>query len=110
MRKKGLIVGVRGNGGGFVSPLVIERLRRAFVMIEVARNAMPQPDPADAFMGPMVALIDEFSASDGDIFPYRFKTLELGKLIGKRTSCGVLGVRESLPLIDGGHLFIPQLS
>src|SRR5258708_30879909 len=97
IRKKALIVDVRGNGGGFVSPLVIERLRRAFVMIEAARNAMPQPDPADAFMGPMVALISEFSASAGDIFPYRLKTLGLGKLIGKRTWGGVIGIRESLP-------------
>src|SRR6202011_3113313 len=110
IRKKALIVDVRGNGGGFVSPLVIERLRRAFVMIEVARNGMPQPDPADAFMGPMVALIDEFSASDGDIFPYRFKTLGLGKLIGKRTWGGVIGIRESLPLMDGGQLFKPEFA
>jgi tricorn protease len=110
IRKKALIVDVRGNGGGFVSPLVIERLRRAFVMIEVARNSMPQPDPADAFTGPMVALIDEFSASDGDIFPYRFKTLGLGKLIGKRTWGGVIGIRESLPLMDGGQLFKPEFA
>jgi tricorn protease len=110
IRKKALIVDVRGNGGGFVSPLVIERLRRAFVMIEVARNGMPQPDPADAFTGPMVTLIDEFSASDGDIFPYRFKTLGLGKLIGKRTWGGVIGIRESLPLMDGGQLFKPEFA
>ncbi len=110
IRKKALIVDVRGNGGGFVSPLVIERLRRAFVMIVMARNGMPQPDPPDAFMGPMVALIDEFSASDGDIFPYRFKTLGLGKLIGKRTWGGVIGIRDSLPLMDGGQLFKPEFA
>ena len=44
----------------------------------------------------MVALINEFSASDGDIFPYRFKTLGLGKLIGKRTWGGVVGIRDPL--------------
>ena len=42
IRKKGLIVDVRGNGGGFVSPLVIERLRRALVMVEMSRNGVPQ--------------------------------------------------------------------
>ncbi len=110
IRKKALIVDVRGNGGGFVSPLVIERLRRAFVMIEVARNGMPQPDPAQSFMGPMVTLIDEFSASDGDIFPYRFKMLGLGKLIGKRTWGGVIGIRNPLPLTDGGQLFKPEFA
>src|SRR5436305_7435582 len=108
IRKHALIVDVRGNGGGFVSPLVLERLRRAFVMVGIARNGMPQPDPAHAFMGPMVTLINEFSASDGDIFPFRFKTLGLGKLIGKRTWGGVVGIRNSLPLVDGGNFFKPE--
>jgi tricorn protease len=108
IRKHALIVDVRGNGGGFVSPLVIERLRRALAMIQIARNGQPQTDPTQTFTGPMVTLIDEFSASDGDIFPYRFKTLGLGKLIGKRTWGGVIGIRESLPLVDGGQFFKPE--
>ena len=110
IRRKALIVDVRGNGGGFVSPLVIERLRRVAVMIGMARNTAPRPDPIDAFLGPMVTLINEFSASDGDIFPYRFKTLGLGKLIGKRTWGGVIGIREPLPLVDGGQFFKPEFA
>jgi tricorn protease len=110
IRKKALIVDVRGNGGGFVSPLVIERLRRALVMVGIARNGMPQTDPPQTFVGPMVTLINEFSASDGDIFPYRFKTLGLGKLIGKRTWGGVVGIRESLPLADDGQFFKPEFA
>ena len=110
IRKHALIVDVRGNGGGFVSPLVIERLRRAFMMIGIARNGMPQTDPSQTFTGPMVTLINEFSASDGDIFPYRFKSLGLGKLIGKRTWGGVTGIRESLPLVDGGQFFKPEFA
>lgn len=110
IRKKALVVDVRGNGGGFVSPLVIERLRRAFVMVEMFRNGVPRPDPAQSFLGPMVTLINEFSASDGDIFPYRFKTLGMGKLIGKRTWGGVIGIRNPLPLIDGGQLFKPEFA
>ena len=89
---------------------MIERLRRALVMIGIARNGMPQTDPPQTFTGPMVTLIDEFSASDGDIFPYRFKTLGLGKLIGKRTWGGVIGIRESLPLVDGGQFFKPEFA
>jgi tricorn protease len=110
IRKKALIVDVRGNGGGFVSPLVIERLRRALVMIGMFRNGVPGTDPPQTFTGPMVALIDEFSASDGDIFPYRFKALGLGKLIGKRTWGGVVGIRDPLPLTDGGNLFKPEFA
>ena len=110
IRKHALIVDVRGNGGGFVSPLVIDRLRRALVMVGMARNGIPQTDPPQAFTGPMVTLINEFSASDGDIFPYRFKTLGLGKLIGKRTWGGVIGIRDSLPLVDGGQFFKPEFA
>jgi tricorn protease len=110
IRKKALIVDVRGNGGGFVSPLVIERLRRALVMVGIARNGVPTTDPPQTFLGPMVTLINEFSASDGDIFPYRFKSLGLGKLIGKRTWGGVIGIRDSLPLVDGGQFFKPEFA
>lgn len=110
VRKHGLIVDVRGNGGGFVSPLVIDRLRRALVMVEIARNGTPQPNPPQTFLGPMVSLCDEFSASDGDIFPYRFKAMGLGKLIGKRTWGGVIGIRNPLPLTDGGQFFKPEFA
>jgi tricorn protease len=110
LRKKALIIDVRGNGGGNVSPMIIERLRREAAMMGVARNALPTPDPDAVLVGPLVCLMDEFSASDGDIFPYRFKKHNLGKLIGKRTWGGVIGIRGSLPLLDGGYLFKPEFA
>jgi tricorn protease len=110
LRKKALIIDVRGNGGGNVSPMVIDRLVREMVMVEMARNGVGAPDPGAAFLGPKVCLCDEFSASDGDIFPYRFKTLKLGKLIGKRTWGGVVGIRGTLPLLDGGSLNKPEFA
>ncbi|HWM26246.1 MAG TPA: S41 family peptidase [Chthoniobacterales bacterium] len=110
IKKKALIIDVRGNGGGFVSPLVIERLRRALVMIGIARNGTPQTNPPQTFVGPMVTLCNEFSASDGDLFPYRFKAMGLGKLIGKRTWGGVVGIRNPLPLTDGGQIFRPEFA
>jgi tricorn protease len=110
LRKKALIIDVRGNGGGNVSPMLIDRLVREMVMVEVARNGIGGPDPGAAFLGPKVCLCDEFSASDGDIFPYRFKTLKLGKLIGKRTWGGVVGIRGTLPLLDGGALNKPEFA
>ena len=110
IRKKGLIIDVRGNGGGNVSPMLIERLRREIVMIDFARNGAPATDPSAMIYGPMVCLADEFSASDGDLFTYRFKTHKLGKVIGKRTWGGVVGIRGSLPLLDGGYLNKPEFS
>ena len=58
----------------------------------------------------MVCLMNEFSASDGDLFPYRFKYLKLGPLIGKRSWGGVVGIRGTLPLLDGGTLNRPEFS
>jgi tricorn protease len=110
IRKKGLIIDVRGNGGGNVSPMLIERLRREAVMIDFGRNGAPEPDPSAMIYGPMVCLCDEFSASDGDLFTYRFKQDKLGKVIGKRTWGGVVGIRGSLPLLDGGFLNKPEFS
>lgn len=110
LEKKALIIDVRGNGGGNVSPMIIERLRREAAMITIARNRIPTVDPAGMVWGPKVCLINEFSASDGDIFPYRFRQHKLGKLIGKRTWGGVVGIRGTLPLLDGGYLNKPEFS
>lgn len=110
LRKKALIIDERGNGGGSVSPMVIERLSRELAFFEKARNATPHTDPVDMHLGPKVVLMDEFSASDGDVFAYRFKAAGLGKLIGKRSWGGVIGIREGLPFVDGGFLFKPEFA
>jgi len=110
LRKEALIVDVRGNGGGNVSPQIIERLRRQIAMVDIARNTSPSIDPGGTIMGPKVLLIDEFSASDGDIVAYRFKHYKLGTVIGKRTWGGVVGIRGSLPLLDGSFLNKPEFS
>ncbi|HLE31182.1 MAG TPA: PDZ domain-containing protein [Bacteroidota bacterium] len=110
LRKEGLIVDVRGNGGGNVSPQIIERLSREIAMIDIARNGAPGIDPGGTILGPKVMLLDEFSASDGDIVAYRFKKHKLGTIIGKRSWGGVVGIRGSLPLLDGGYLNKPEFS
>ncbi len=110
LKKQALIVDVRGNAGGNVSPQIIERLRREPAMVGIARNAEPSVDPGGTFVGPMVCLLNEFSASDGDIFPYRFRQHKLGQLVGKRSWGGVVGIRGSLPLLDGGTLSKPEFS
>ena len=90
--------------------MIIERLRREIAMITFARNTKPSPNPGTLIYGPMVCLADEFSASDGDLFTYRFKKHKLGKVIGKRTWGGVVGIRGTLPLLDGGTLQKPEFS
>ncbi|MFO7445872.1 MAG: PDZ domain-containing protein [Ignavibacteriaceae bacterium] len=110
LRKEALIIDDRGNGGGNVSPQIIERLRREAAMYTMARNTTPNFDPGGMHVGPKVALFDEFSASDGDLFAFRFKHYKLGKTIGKRTWGGVVGIRGTLPLLDGGYLNRPEFS
>ena len=110
LRKEGLIIDVRGNGGGNVSEQIIDRLNREIAMIDIARNTAPSLDPSGMQYGPKVMLIDEFSASDGDIVAYRFKKYKIGPLIGKRTWGGVVGIRGTLPLLDGGFLNKPEFS
>ena len=62
----------------------------------------------NAFAGPMVALLNENSSSDGDIFPAMFREAKLGPLIGTRTWGGVVGISGHGPLIDGGQIFVPE--
>ncbi len=108
-RKKALIIDDRGNGGGNVSPIITEILRRKMVMQTMWRNVeMAGPVPDKTHVGPKVLLLDEYSASDGDLFPYQFKTYKMGTLIGKRSWGGVTGITASLPFIDGGYLYKPE--
>jgi tricorn protease len=110
LRKRALIIDDRGNGGGNVSPMIIERLRRELALLRISRNGTPYTSPAGLHYGPKVMLLDNYSASDGDLFPYQFKTLKMGKLIGLRSWGGVVGIRGSLPFIDGGDLRKPEFA
>ncbi|HPY76023.1 MAG: PD40 domain-containing protein [Planctomycetes bacterium] len=110
LNKPGLIIDVRHNGGGHVSPMIAARLAKKLVFFVITRNGQPDVNPDETHYGSKVALIDQYSASDGDIFAYRFRKLGLGKLIGTRTWGGVVGIRGSLPFVDGGSLHKPEFS
>jgi len=111
LTKKALIIDDRGNGGGNVSPMIIERLNREITRANLARNqTIPSQTPQQMMVGPKVLLINQYSASDGDLFPYAFKKHNIGKVIGKRSWGGVTGIRGSLPFIDGADLRKPEFS
>ena len=59
-------------------------------------------------VGPKVTLLDKYSASDGDLFPYRFQVNKIGTTIGTRSWGGVVGYSGSIPLIDGGSIVTPS--
>jgi tricorn protease len=108
IRKEGLIIDVRYNGGGFVDELVFERLRRVLAVMGTARNFETRPN--SVFYGYMACVTNHYAASDGDIFSYMFKQYKLGPLIGERTWGGVRGIRGNIPLMDGGYITRPEFS
>ncbi len=109
VRKEGLIVDVRNNGGGNVSQMIIERLVRPLLMLDYERNVdLPEVYPNVVFTGKLVCLLDEDTASDGDQFAYVFREAGLGKLVGKRSWGGVVGIYGRGRLIDGGTVSVPE--
>jgi tricorn protease len=107
----GLIVDVRFNGGGHVSQLLLEKLNRKRLGYDVSRwNEHPEPYPAYATFGNVVALTNEFAGSDGDIFSHSFKMMKLGVLVGKRTWGGVIGIYPRHALADGTYTTQPEFS
>jgi tricorn protease len=106
--KQALIMDDRWNGGGFIAPFALERLRRMLVSLDVNRESAVTTEPQDILNGPKVALLNHWSASDGDIFPYLFHLYGLGKLVGTRSWGGVRGIRGNWQMMDGGYVTIPE--
>jgi tricorn protease len=110
VEREGLIVDVRNNGGGHVSPLLLEKLARRHLGYDVQRWGQPSPYPPESVLGPLVALTNESAGSDGDLFSHAFKLMGLGPLIGTRTWGGVIGIEPRNPLADGGITTQPEYS
>jgi tricorn protease len=52
-------------------------------------------------------LINGWSGSGGDAFPFYFREAGLGPLIGTRTWGGLIGISGSPGLVDGGAVTVP---
>ncbi|MFF9177919.1 S41 family peptidase [Streptomyces sp. NPDC014793] len=103
-----LIVDVRGNAGGHISELVIETLSRTILGWDLTRNAQPVSYTSNAPRGPIVALADEATSSDGDMITAAFKLLKLGPVVGQRTWGGVVGMTGRHRLGDGTVITVPM--
>jgi tricorn protease len=108
LTRQALIIDDRWNGGGFIDQLVLEHLRRVLAGLGTNRVRTPMSDPQQVLAGPKICLINHYSASDGDIFPYFFRQYGLGKLLGTRTWGGVRGIRGEWKMMDGGYVTIPE--
>ncbi|MFI0513952.1 S41 family peptidase [Streptomyces sp. WSLK1-5] len=103
-----LIVDVRGNAGGHISELVVEKLTRTILGWDLTRNAQPVSYASNAPRGPVVALADEATSSDGDMITAAFKLLGLGPVVGQRTWGGVVGMTGRHQLGDGTVITVPM--
>lgn len=108
--KQGVIIDERFNHGGYIADYIIDILRRevnGFFNNAFSPNN-PLTSPGLGIWGTQVMLINEVSGSGGDMLPYMFRHYKLGKLIGKRTWGGLVGIWGVPPLIDGGYITAPR--
>ncbi|WP_019540389.1 S41 family peptidase [Proteiniphilum acetatigenes] len=107
--KEALIIDDRYNGGGFIPDRMIDLLNRR-TLVYWHRNGLPQPmkTPGIAHDGPKAMLINGYSSSGGDAFPYFFRKTGEGKLIGTRTWGGLVGISGNARLVDGGYISVPR--
>ncbi len=108
MSRPALIVDVRGNAGGHISELVVEKLTRTILGWDLTRDAQPVSYASNAPRGPVVALADEATSSDGDMITAAFKLLDLGPVVGQRTWGGVVGMTGRHRLGDGTVITVPM--
>ncbi|MFF1376704.1 S41 family peptidase [Streptomyces sp. NPDC058308] len=106
--REGLVVDVRENRGGHTSQLVVEKLARRVVGWDLPRGSRPLSYPADAPRGPVVAVANEFSGSDGDIVNAAIRALGIGPVVGTRTWGGVVGIDSRFHLVDGTLVTQPK--
>ncbi|MGW1722824.1 S41 family peptidase [Streptomyces sp. NPDC002306] len=106
--RDGLVVDVRENRGGHTSQLIVEKLARRIVGWDLPRGMRPMSYPQDAPRGPVVAVANEFSGSDGDIVNAAIKALGIGPVVGTRTWGGVVGIDSRYHLVDGTLITQPK--
>ena len=108
MARDGLIFDVRGNSGGHISQLIVEKLSRRVIAWGMGRWLRPATYPEEARRGPLVTVADEFAGSDGDIVTAAIRLLGLGPVVGTRTWGGVIGIEGYQGLVDGTSITVPR--
>ncbi|MBV1907680.1 MAG: PDZ domain-containing protein, partial [Kangiellaceae bacterium] len=105
--KKAMIIDERRNSGGQAANYITDILSRQYLASWKDRDGMGFDTPGAGVYGPKVMLIDQDSGSGGDFLPYSFKRMGLGKLIGKTTWGGLIGIAANRQTIDGGMVLVP---
>ncbi len=100
--KKGFIIDVRGNGGGWTEYFIIDKFERKMVAHNVLRGMTPFRYPGSVATGPIAAITNEYNGSDGEAFLEHFKARKIGTVIGIPSWGGLVGIINGQTTIDGG--------
>lgn len=106
-KTEALIIDERFNGGGQVPDRFVELLNRPVQNYWAIREFEDWQTPSLSHTGPKVMLINGWSGSGGDAFPYYFRKAGLGPIIGTRTHGGLIGIGGNPGFIDGGYVTAP---
>ena len=106
--KEALIIDDRYNGGGFIPDVMADLLDRKTLSYWQRNGLTSMKTPGVAHNGPKVMLMNGYSSSGGDAFPYYFRKKGLGQLIGTRTWGGLVGMSGNAGLVDGGYIAVPR--
>jgi tricorn protease len=109
-QKQGVVIDERFNAGGQVADYIIEAMGRHVESYWAPRYGAIEHTPNAAIYGPKVMIANEVSGSGGDALPWLFKQAKLGKLVGKRTWGGLVGISFIPVLMDGGHVTSPSVA
>ena len=108
--KDAIIVDERFNGGGAYADYYIDMLRRPLGPYWAMRYGADLKTPAASIQGPKVMIIDETAGSGGDLLPWMWRRFGMGKLVGKRTWGGLVGILGFPVLMDGGTITAPNFA
>ncbi|TAD85493.1 MAG: protease [Bacteroidetes bacterium] len=107
--RKGLIIDLRYNAGGWIDAIILEKLLRQVWNYFKERTGEPYFNMDYAFRGHMVLLVNERTGSNGETFAEGFRRLGLGKTIGMRTWGGQVWINGANSLSDNGVALAPFL-
>jgi tricorn protease len=105
-----IIIDERFNGGGSLADYYIDHLRQPLISYWAMRYGADFKSPSASIQGPKVMIIDETAGSGGDLLPWMFRKFQLGKLVGKKTWGGLVGILGFPVLMDGGSITAPNFA
>jgi len=104
-----VIIDERFNGGGSLADYIVDMLGRPILCYWATRDGKPFASAA-SIHGPKVMIINEYAGSGGDALPLFFRRRGLGKLVGKCTWGGLIGIYSYPALMDGGRVTAPRMA